>query len=433
MFSNIKLNNLYLILLLIILICVCYYSIVYINNDIEQFETTTVPAGSGTTTTLQSVTGTESTTTTLQSGREIPIMNIPLEIMNQILPAIGPCKTLRISSLDLNLAGVLIFNQWGNNIFYNSKIQLSQTQITGFYRQQIVTTNESIESTDISPLFENTHNMQFNNEICNFDKTFENTTPGYYVFSCINLNIKNTREAYYAIEQRKMFTTPQNTKTDVFINIPIINQNNINITKIILFLNPELNNLNMLNSLQIELIDSNDSLIKWSTVKTTINNVPPISVITFSLESNTNTIITQSGGSSFQNINSIKEKFNTLNLNISNIDNIDNNKVIPVPLDTLQSGTTTTSQSGTGTSGTTTTSQSGTGTTTTKYNTASTIPLTTYGYKMNNSLNPLDSNSQTNLYQKNFDGTSNVYAPYIYYNMEPFTPINQHDDTYSSY
>ena len=37
-------------------------------------------------------------------------------------------------------------------------------------------------------------------------------------------------------------------------------------------------------------------------------------------------------------------------------------------------------------------------------------------------------NPQTNLYQKNFDGTSNVYAPYIYHNMESFTPLNLYDD-----
>jgi hypothetical protein len=59
-----------------------------------------------------------------------------------------------------------------------------------------------------------------------------------------------------------------------------------------------------------------------------------------------------------------------------------------------------------------------------------------------NSINPMtttsmDNNkkgSSTNIYQKNFDGTSNVYAPYIYYNMEEaFTPLNLYDDKYSEY
>ena len=56
-----------------------------------------------------------------------------------------------------------------------------------------------------------------------------------------------------------------------------------------------------------------------------------------------------------------------------------------------------------------------------------TIPLTTYGYKI------LDTNPQTNLYQHNFDGTSNVYAPYIYHNMEAFSPINLYNDKLSPY
>ena len=50
---------------------------------------------------------------------------------------------------------------------------------------------------------------------------------------------------------------------------------------------------------------------------------------------------------------------------------------------------------------------------------------TTYGYKIPNT----DKNPQTNLYQQNFDGTSNVYAPYIYHNMEAFTPSNLYNET----
>jgi hypothetical protein len=46
-----------------------------------------------------------------------------------------------------------------------------------------------------------------------------------------------------------------------------------------------------------------------------------------------------------------------------------------------------------------------------------------YGYKM----------PQLNLYQKDYEGTSNVYSPYIYYNQENFTAVNQYDDTYCKY
>jgi len=60
------------------------------------------------------------------------------------------------------------------------------------------------------------------------------------------------------------------------------------------------------------------------------------------------------------------------------------------------------------------------------------IPITTYGYKINPS-NVVDNNPQTNLYQQNFDGTSNVYAPYIYHNMETFSPLNLYEDKLSPY
>ena len=52
-------------------------------------------------------------------------------------------------------------------------------------------------------------------------------------------------------------------------------------------------------------------------------------------------------------------------------------------------------------------------TTTTLPNTTTTLPnttTTTFEYK--NSENP-----KTRLYQKNFDGSSNIYSPYIYHNM----------------
>jgi hypothetical protein len=79
-------------------------------------------------------------------------------------------------------------------------------------------------------------------------------------------------------------------------------------------------------------------------------------------------------------------------------------------------------------SGTTTTR----GATTT--NPLGTVPITTFGYKINqDSKHGLDSNPQTNIYQKNFDGASNVYAPYIYHKMEPFAPLNLYDDKYSPY
>ena len=68
-------------------------------------------------------------------------------------------------------------------------------------------------------------------------------------------------------------------------------------------------------------------------------------------------------------------------------------------------------------------------------------PMTTINPITTKSINPMtttsmDNNkkgSSTNIYQKNFDGTSNVYSPYIYYNREEFAPLNLYDDKYSEY
>ena len=61
----------------------------------------------------------------------------------------------------------------------------------------------------------------------------------------------------------------------------------------------------------------------------------------------------------------------------------------------------------------------------------STIPLTTYGYKINEP--DLFSSPETKLYQHNFEGTSNIYSPAIYYNVEKFAPLNFYDDKLAKY
>ena len=50
---------------------------------------------------------------------------------------------------------------------------------------------------------------------------------------------------------------------------------------------------------------------------------------------------------------------------------------------------------------------------------STTIPLTTYGYK-----DKKNKSSETEIYQHNFEGTSNIYSPSIYYNMERFASLN---------
>ena len=50
--------------------------------------------------------------------------------------------------------------------------------------------------------------------------------------------------------------------------------------------------------------------------------------------------------------------------------------------------------------------------------------------------NVKEKHPETNLYQRDFKGTSNVYTPYIYKTVdkvETFKPSNLYDDNYSKY
>ena len=79
-----------------------------------------------------------------------------------------------------------------------------------------------------------------------------------------------------------------------------------------------------------------------------------------------------------------------------------------------------------------TVSTASTASTTTNPNSMSeNIPLTTYGYNIPK--NQSKSSPETEIYQHNFEGTSNVYSPAIYYNMESFDPLNLYDDYYAPY
>jgi hypothetical protein len=59
------------------------------------------------------------------------------------------------------------------------------------------------------------------------------------------------------------------------------------------------------------------------------------------------------------------------------------------------------------------------------------IPITTYGYNIPK--NQSGSNPETEIYQHNFEGTSNVYSPAIYYNVESFDPLNLYDAKFAKY
>jgi hypothetical protein len=61
---------------------------------------------------------------------------------------------------------------------------------------------------------------------------------------------------------------------------------------------------------------------------------------------------------------------------------------------------------------------------------STTIPLITYGFKVKDKSK---SSPETEIYQHNFEGTSNIYSPSIYYNTESFDPLNVYDDSYAPY
>ena len=406
----------------------------------------------------------------------------------QILPSIGPCDKVIIRAANLNLAGILILNQWGNNIFNNDYVKLAANDIDASYvlMNFEAQTTSSVLTDNVSSLFNQTYYMTFNNMSCDFDNMIEElpgTDPKYVNFNCYDL--ENNASKRYGFDKTQMFTTSNNDVTEITINIP--QEANNNISRIVFFLNNQIDNSDMLRTLGIRILKKTEnsppsSLANWSLTSYVkpitdpitnvtsfiLTNIPrETNIVTFSLPSapttptDTTYPSTTLGTSKFKNINSNSEKF------VDVIAKSATKELIPVPpipvpseqvIETGTGTTTTSSPTGTGTTttssptssptetgttttssptetgttttssptrtGTTTTSSpTRTGTTTTSSptrtgtTTTSTIPLTTYGYKIQTPINQSDNGTQTNLYQKNFDGTSNVYAPYIYYNM----------------
>jgi len=102
------------------------------------------------------------------------------------------------------------------------------------------------------------------------------------------------------------------------------------------------------------------------------------------------------------------------------------------PKTTQNQQTLTTTQASTVSTAQASTSQASNGSTTTNSNSMSkNIPLKTYGYNIPKTQSR--SSPDTEIYQHNFEGTSNVYSPAIYYNMESFDPINFYDAKFEKY
>jgi hypothetical protein len=373
------------------------------------------------------------------------------------IPSVGPCATVDISAINMNLVGVLILNQDGNNIFNNEFITSKLSDITGVYDSYFLSasadpsiTLPNAQSYNISDLFSQTYDIKLNNLSCDFDSNND------YDLYCRSLN-PNLPSQHFNFDPLKMFS-PQNTEkfqTYLSIFIPEHKKSSY-ISKIVLILNNQLDNSDMLNSLIVEINDYDyvDALARWDNINTNID--PNTNFITLSIPSSTSV-------SNFKNIKkNNRSKF--VDIPASYVNSAQATRIAesvaaeaataaPPPIvetvipntysgttstnsnpTTTYSGTTSTNSNPTTTySGTTSTNSNPTttysGTTSTNANptttysgSMTTIPLTTYGYKINKP--DLFSSPETKLYQHNFEGTSNIYSPAIYYNVEKFTPLN---------
>jgi len=187
-------------------------------------------------------------------------------------------------------------------------------------------------------------------------------------------------------------------------------------------LNNTLDNTVMLNSLSVRVYDLNNSIIsKWylNTSKQTID--PSTNFLTMILPSSypttTNQTPTQSNVSNFANIKKNTLKFADI---VASPSDISLASIILVPTNTEP--------------------------TTTQYQSVTTNPMTTQYQPINTQYMDIQSTSNngiqetqkylspsTRIFQHNFKGTSNVYVPVIYKNVENFVPLNSLDDYYTPY
>ena len=369
----------------------------------------------------------------------------------ELVFALGPCLNFEITANNMNLLGIIVVGKRGDNIFNNDINSTSINDIdkignyitTPLSTTQTTSTNPEpsiVSNTKFSDLFLQT--IYINNlSSCNFiDNTKDSNNN--IILPCVNRywsEIENSMKVYdynHILDSTKMFRTPDNTQTKVLINLPQapnqpimtrpINSprptelfiNNTHISSIILCLNSNIDNTIMLNSLKINVFGLNhESIAMWK-----INDVvdPSTNFLKFILYKPHTPIPTFS--SNFININS-NEKFLDILPESINIDMLSssNTETSPSPntstTTTTSPNTTTTSPNTTTTSPNTTTTKPNTTTTSPNTTTTSpnitttrpnTIELTDHGYK-------IPKKPYTNLFQRDFNGSSNIYSPYIYY------------------
>ena len=344
---------------------------------------------------------------------------------SDLMVALGPCLRIEITANNMNLLGIIVTGNAGQNIFNNGKnidiVNIGKyisTPLPTTQPTQTTSTNPEpsiVSNTELSDLFMQTIGINYLS--CDFNENIKDSNNNIIlrcidsVWSQIESNMKTT--IYDQIlDSTKMFKTPDNTQTTLFINIPqepskpvitmpidspptadIISTNNY-IGYIVLCLNSNIDNTIMLNSLKMNVFGlNNESIAMWQ-----INDVvdPSTNFLKFILYKPYKPHTpSKSNTSNFININS-NEKF----LDIP-----------PVSINTSMLTTTNlTSEDENPTTNPITTNPITTNPITTKPITTNpnTIEFTDYGYK-------IFSNPHTNLFQQDFNGTSNIYSPYIYY------------------
>ena len=252
-----------------------------------------------------------------------------------------------------------------------------------------------------------------------------------YILKCNN-SINNSI-LQYRIDKTKMFSPPDTQKytSTISINIPQIANKPLptnitisNISRIILCLNNQIDNSVMLNTLRVRVYDLNNNVItKWY-VSEIID--PATNFLTLVLPSSY-PITTKANSSNFANVKKNRSNFVNLKNALKFVD------VVAKPDDVVLSAlilVPTTTQPTT-TQPTTTQPLYGQTTTTQPLYVQ---PTTTQPLSNNNALqNKIKSSPSTKLFQRNFKGTSNVYSPAIYNNVEKFVPLNSLDEYYATY
>jgi hypothetical protein len=199
----------------------------------------------------------------------------------------------------------------------------------------------------------------------------------------------------------------------------------------------------MFNNLNVRVYDLNNNVIaKWN-VSQTID--PETNFLTLVLPSSY-PITTKSNASNFANFANVKKnRSNFVNLKnalkfvdvVAKPDDVVLSALILVPTTTQP---TTTTQPLYGQTTTTQPLYGQTTTTQAMYVQPTTTqamyvqPTTTQPLSNNNALqNKITSSPSTKIFQRNFKGTSNVYSPAIYNNVEKFVPLNSLDEYYATY